>query len=315
MEYVELGRTGIKVSRLCLGTLPLGPLQAHLDVRAGAQVIRMALELGINFLDTAEIYGTFPYIRKALRGWPEPVVIATKSYAYTWEGMKESLEEARRALDREVIDIFLLHEQESEHTLAGHREALDFLLEAKAQGLVKAVGISTHAVAAVRASIKVREIDVLHPLINMEGLGILDGTREEMLAAVKEAFLAGKGVYAMKALGGGHLAGRAREALAFVLNLPFVHSVAVGMQTPEEVMVNVAWCLGEEVSPEILKKIKNKKRKLHIEEWCRGCGSCVERCPQGALKLEGGRAMVDEALCILCGYCASSCRDFCLKVV
>ena len=315
LKYVELGRTGIKVSRLCLGTLPLGPLQAHLDVKAGSRVIRTALELGINFLDTAKIYRTYPYIREALKGWPEPVVLATKSYDFTREGMKESLEEARRALDREVIDIFLLHEQETEQTLAGHREALDFLLEAKAKGLIRAVGISTHAVAAVRASLKVKEIDVVHPLINMEGLGILDGTLEEMLAAVKEAFLAGKGIYAMKALGGGHLAGRAEEALTFVLNLPFVHSVAVGMQSVEEVMANVAWVLGEEVPSEVLRKIKNKKRRLHIEEWCRGCGSCVERCPQGALKLEKGRAVVEEALCILCGYCASSCRDFCLKVV
>lgn len=310
-----MGRTGIQVSRLCFGTLTLGPLQARLEIKAGARVIRRALELGINFLDTAEIYGTYPYIREALKGWSKPVVIATKSYAYTWEGMSRSLEEARRALDREVIDIFLLHEQESEQTLTGHREALDFLLEAKAKGLVKAVGISTHAVAAARASLKFAEIDVLHPLINMEGLGILDGTREEMLAAVKEAFLAGKGIYAMKALGGGHLVGRAREALAFVLNLPFVHSVAVGMQSLEEVMANVAWCLGEEVPPEILKEIKNKKRRLHIEEWCQSCGACVERCPQSALKLEGGRVVVDEDLCILCGYCASSCRDFCLKVV
>ena len=134
MEYRILGKTGIKVSRLCFGALTVGPLQANLPIEEGAAVLRYALENGVNFIDTAKLYKTYPYIKKALKGWDKPVVIASKSYDYTWEGMKKSLEEARIAIDRDYIDIFMLHEQESELTLEGHREALEYLVEAKEQG-------------------------------------------------------------------------------------------------------------------------------------------------------------------------------------
>ncbi|GFN23231.1 aldo/keto reductase [Thermanaeromonas sp. C210] len=315
MRYVKLGRTDLYVSRLCLGTLPLGPLQAGLELAAGASLIRAALEQGINFIDTAESYGTYPYIRAALRGWTKPVVVATKSYAYTREGMAASLEKARRELDRDVIEVFLLHEQESALTIAGHREALEYLLEARARGLVRAVGLSTHAVAAVRAAAQLPEIDVIHPLLNVEGIGILDGTIQDMLEAVEGAARAGKGIYAMKALGGGHLIKKAREALDFVYQLPFVHSVAVGMQSEAEVLVNVAWSRGEEPPFDVLQVTRQKERRLHIEEWCTGCGRCTGYCPQGALRVNGWRVVVDRNKCLLCGYCAPACRDFCLKVI
>ncbi len=315
MFYTTLGTSGIRVSRLCFGSLTLGPLQAGLSIAAGAAVIRRALELGVNFIDTAQSYANYPYIRAALHGWPGAVVIATKSYDYTAAGMARSLEEARRELDRDVIDIFLLHEQESALTLAGHRPALEYLLEARERGLVRAAGISSHAVAAVRAAAVMPEVDIIHPLYNQQGLGILDGSQAEMLAALTLAQRNGKGIYAMKALGGGHLAHRAQQALAFVLATPAIDAVAVGMQSIAEVEVNAAWVCGREPAPEWLAAVQGRKRQLLIEDWCQGCGACVQRCPQGALQLVAGRAVVDPARCILCGYCAGVCRDFCIKVI
>nr|WP_277998903.1 aldo/keto reductase [Moorella sulfitireducens] len=313
--YTTLGATRIVVSRLCFGTLSLGPLQAGLSIAAGKRLIRRALELGVNFIDTAQSYNTYPYIREAVKGWQEPVVVATKSYDYTAEGMARSLEEARQELDRDVIDIFLLHEQETPLTLAGHRPALEYLLEAKERGLVRAVGISSHTVAAVRAAAVMPEIDIIHPLYNEAGLGILDGSREEMLAAITLARSNGKGIYAMKALGGGHLGKQARRALEFVLTTPVIDAVAVGMQSPEEVEVNVSWFSGSEPAPELIERVRAKRRRLLIEDWCQGCGSCVKRCPQGALSLVDRRVVVNPDKCILCGYCAGACRDFCLKVI
>ncbi|QGP90740.1 Aldo/keto reductase family protein [Neomoorella glycerini] len=315
MFYTTLGASGIRVSRLCFGSLTIGPLQAGLSIATGASLIRRALELGVNFIDTAQCYANYPYIKAALQGWQEPVVVATKSYDYTAAGMARSLEEARRELDREVIDIFLLHEQETALTLAGHRPALEYLLEAKERGLVRAVGISSHAVAAVRAAAMMPEVDIIHPLYNQAGLGILDGSREEMLAAITLAHTNGKGIYAMKALGGGHLVSQARQALEFVLATPVIDAVAVGMQSLAEVEVNVAWISGREPAAELLVEVQGRGRRLLVEDWCRGCGSCVKRCPQGALELAGGRVVVEPDKCILCGYCAGACRDFCLKVI
>ena len=146
MEYRNLGKTKLKVSRMCFGSLTIGPLQRNLPLADGSKLIRKALEAGVNFIDTAQLYRNYGYIREALKGWSNEVVIATKSYAYTEEMMENALEEARKELDLDQIPIFMLHEQESEHTIRGHWPALEYLLNAKVKGKVKAVGISTHYV-------------------------------------------------------------------------------------------------------------------------------------------------------------------------
>lgn len=315
MEQVELGRTGLMVSRICFGALTIGPLQANLPVEAGAAVIRCALEHGINFIDTAELYGTYPYIKAALRGWPDPVVITSKSYAYTREAMAASLEKARREMDRDVIEIFLLHEQENELTLQGHRPALEYLLEAKERGVVRAVGISTHNVAGVRAAGVMPEIDVIHPIYNQAGLGILDGTREDMERAIIQARSAGQGIYAMKPIGGGNLIAQAEPALRYVLDQPFIQAVAVGMKNKMEVAMNAAIANKEPVPSEVKKQVGQQKRRLHIEDWCEGCGACVDACRYTALSVVNDKARVAESRCLLCGYCGAVCPQFCIKII
>lgn len=309
-----MGNTGIRVSRLCFGTLTIGPLQANLPVGEGARLLTLALDKGVNFIDTAELYGTYPYIRRAIRNRPDTPVIASKSYAYTRAGMKESLARALDELDLPVIDIFLLHEQESHLTLAGHREALDYLLEAKKDRLVRAVGFSCHTVAALRAALMMPDIDVVHPLVNIKGIGIRDGTAAEMLDAIAALHKIGVGVYSMKPLGGGHLSAQNDEALLFVRSHPALDAVAVGMATTEEVEYNTAFFAGSQ--PDLLqtKKLRDKNRRLHIHDWCTACGQCIPSCPQSALLLKGGSAAVDEGKCILCGYCGAVCPDFCLKI-
>ncbi len=314
MKYSKLGRTDIKVSKMCFGALVIGPLQLGLPVVEGARVIRSALERGVNFIDTAELYGTYEHIREASRGLDQKPVVATKSYAYTAEGAAESVEKARKELDTDVIDIFLMHEQESRLTLRGHRPALEYYLNEREKGRIKAVGVSTHNIEVVRAVCDMPEIDVVHPLVNKTGIGIGDGTVEEMLAAVKAAYACGKGVYSMKPLGGGNLLNSYEECLKFVLDLPFVHSIAIGMQSVEEVEMNICRFEGGTV-PEALKdRIASREKHLHIDYWCEGCGRCVERCGQKALRLKDGKASVDKDKCLLCGYCGSVCPQFAIKI-
>ncbi|MGB9886870.1 MAG: aldo/keto reductase [Moorellales bacterium] len=315
MEYRELGRTGLKVSRLGFGSLALIPAHGGSEAQNGLRLLQQAVEKGINLVDTAEIYDNYHFLRRALWRYREEVIIATKSYAYTRSGMEQSLVRALRELNRPYIDIFLLHEQENALTLRGHYEALAYLVEARQKGLVRAVGISTHAVSAVEAAAELPEIEVIHPLINRRGLGIIDGNREAMLAAVRRARERGKGIYAMKALGGGHLTAEAEAALRWVLDLPFVDSVAVGMASEEELEANLAVVEGRPVPSDLAQRLARRSRRLVVEEWCQGCGECVARCSQQALALVEGRVVVDETLCILCGYCALACRSFCLKVV
>lgn len=315
MNYRELGDTGIRVSRLCFGALTIGPLQANLPVEEGAAVIARALEQGVNFIDTAELYQTYPYIREAIKDRKNEVVICSKCYAYTRDGMQESLEAALRGIDRPYIDIFMLHEQESLLTIQGHWEAIEYLLEAKAKGLVRAVGISTHHVAAVAAAAEIPEIEVIHPIINKNGVGIADGTAADMLAAIKRAHGAGKGIYGMKALGGGNLLSMAQEALDWVVEIPELAAVAVGMQKFAEVDYNTRFFSGTAIPEDLREQVARQPRRLHIDDWCEGCGACVQRCGAQALYLEGQRAQVKRELCRLCGYCGAVCPLFAIKVI
>jgi len=315
MQYIQLGETGLKVSRICFGALTIGPLQANLELQQGAAIIKYALDLGINFIDTAQIYGTYPFIKEAVKGRRNQVIIASKSYAYNREGMQQSLEEALKALATDYIDIFLLHEQETVLTLAGHRPALEYLLEAKKQGLVRAVGISSHSVEAVEAAAKMPEIDVIHPIINMRGIGIINGTLQEMLTAIRLAYDQGKGIYSMKPLGGGNLIPEAEQALRYAFSLKFVHAVAIGMQSTAEIDYNVSVLKGVTPDISLRGKVERQKRRLHIEEWCIGCGRCVDRCSSKALSIVSAKAVVDHNLCRLCGYCGSVCEQFCIKII
>ena len=81
MEYSVLGNTEIKVSRLCFGALTIGPLQKKLPLEEGVEVLKYAIEHGINFVDTADLYDTYPYIKEVIKEYPD-LVVGTKSYAY-----------------------------------------------------------------------------------------------------------------------------------------------------------------------------------------------------------------------------------------
>lgn len=315
MDYRILGASGLRVSRLCFGSLTIGPLQAGLSLEEGASVIRAAFDMGVNFIDTAELYCTYDYIRKAAEGRRKEIIISTKCYAYTREGAEKSLRKALKELDTDYIDIFSLHEQESELTLKGHQEAMEYFIRAKEKGYIRSFGISTHAIGAVKASLKYKEIEVLHPILNIRGLGIIDGDVNGMLEAVAEACRAGKGIYSMKPLGGGNMIKDSDQCFDFLLSNNNLHSIAVGMQSKEEVTNNVMIFEGKQVPEEVKLQLKRKKRRLLIDYWCRGCGSCSRKCTQKAITIEQGKAVVDPAKCVLCGYCSAYCPDFCIKVI
>lgn len=315
MDYRYLGNSGLLVSRLCFGSLTMGPLQAKLSVEEGAALLQEAFDRGVNFVDTAELYNNYEYIKHAIKSRRDKVIISAKSYAYSKVTAEASLQKAMKELNTDYIDIFSLHEQESEHTIRGHQEALEYFMKAKEKGYIRAVGISTHNVAAVVAALRYPEIQVIHPILNIAGLGIIDGSKDEMLEAIEHAAKAGKGIYSMKALGGGNLIHSAKECFDFVLSNQNIHSIAVGMQSKAEIINNIAVFEGREAPEEVKSQISNKQRKLLIDSWCNGCGSCIDKCQQKALKLVDGKSQVNSEKCVLCGYCSAYCKDFCIKII
>jgi len=316
MKIYSLGKTGITVTEMCFGALPIGPLQANISVEKGAKLIRAALERGINFIDTAEAYKTYPHIRKALEGYNDEVIIATKSSAETYEKMEQSIKDALESLNRTYIDIFLLHAARVTPSVFEERAgALQCLLDYKANGVIRAIGISTHAVGIARRAAEIKEIDIIFPIINKLGMGIIGGNVDDMVKAISETYRAGKGLYAMKALAGGHLIDQLEESFNFVRNIKGISSTAVGMVNQEELELNLKIFNDEEISQDLLtQKIKPGKR-LIILSFCKGCGTCVKACPNNALSLKNGKAVVDQKLCILCGYCNPVCPEFAIRLI
>ena len=315
MIYNVLGNTNIKVSKICLGSLTMGPLQRNLSAFEGVSLIEYAFDLGINFIDTAELYETYSHIREALKRISrENIVIASKCYAYSKETAKYSFEKALREMDTDYVDIFMLHEQMNEMTIKGHYEAVEYFLEMKAQGRIKAFGISTHYIEGVNAALKYPEIEIVHPITNINGLGIQDGSREQMEQAIRTFKARGGGVFGMKPLGGGNLLSSIDQCFDYIMTQDYIDSIAFGMQSRAEIDYNVRRICGQPISDEIRTKVKQDEKKLQIAEWCTGCGACVKKCDHKALKLINGRATVDRNRCVLCGYCSSVCPEFCIKV-
>ena len=310
MRMKQLGKTGLMVTPVGFGVLTIGENQLRLPLEEGAAVVRHGLARGINFLDTAQYYRTYEYIREALRGTPYNPVICSKSLGCSFEDMWDAVEEARIRLDRDVIEIFLLHEMRNAPDWEMRQGAWEALQKAKAQGLVKAIGVSTHHVDVAEAMADIPACDVLFPLINRESLGIRKGnsfgTRTEMEAAIRAFARDGRGVFAMKAFGGGNLVGSYRECLDYVTALPGVASTMIGFGTCEEVDRAVAYFEGtlpQDYTPDL-----SWKRIMVDPGDCEGCGACVLRCPNHAIRLdESGIARIDPNACLTCGYCAPVC--------
>ena len=236
MWKVNLGATGLPVSRLSLGT------DTRLDRDTGARLLQRAFELGVNFWDTDETYGTHPSIQKALKRLDRSqVVIAAKTYKMDREGARRSLEHSLREMETEYIDIFLLHAIDSARQFQEHGGALEALLEAKEGGLIRAVGLSTHALEMVEAIPEIPEIEVVLAVLNLGGERIRGGrSQEEVEEALRRSYETGQGVYLMKVLARGRLAPDLESALGYALGLPYVHSVCVGMKTVRELEMNIA---------------------------------------------------------------------------
>lgn len=310
MKKKLLGNTGIEVSIAGFGVLPMGPSQLALPVEEGAKLIQYALNHGINFIDTAQYYRTYPYIRKALeQGDFEDVVICSKSLCNDYAGMMDAIEEARDALGREVIDIFLMHEVRSGQ-LELRSGAWKALRDAKRNGHIRAIGLSTHHVDITEAAAAIEDLDVVFPLINYAGLGIRKGdafaSRDEMLDAIRVCHRAGKGVFSMKAFGGGSLTAHYQEALNYVFSKPEIDSVMIGFGKLEEIddLLNY---LGGSMEPTYNPDV-SKKRVYINQEDCEGCGACKAACPAGAIFYnENGLAEVNYEKCLTCGYCSPVC--------
>jgi aryl-alcohol dehydrogenase-like predicted oxidoreductase len=244
MNTIALGQTGLVVSRLCFGTgtttFDCESAQSKLPTEALGSLLVEAHGSGVTFWDTSDNYNTQAHVAWALARVPRAAVTVTsKTYATTAEEANESLAGILRELGTPYLDVILLHEPDSPEELDARWPALLALHEAKARGLVRAVGLSTHAILTLERAAGLAEIDVILTNFNLAE-DHMDAGIEHYRAALQVAHKAGQGVVVMKTLGEGRLAHRRQEAIGYNLAQPFIHSVVVGMMNAHELAENVA---------------------------------------------------------------------------
>jgi len=309
-DLVKLGNTDIMVSRICIGALPMGPLQAGLPASDGGALIAHGLAEGINFIDGAKAYGTYDHIKTGIQGHKYDVVIAQKSSSKDPVIMQDDLEQALRQIGRDYLDIYHLHAARETDPFTDYAACLELLSRMKQQGKIRAIGIATHRYQVVAKAAASQEIEIVHPLINYQGMGIIDGGVADMLGAIDQAAAAGKGIYAMKSFAGGCLIHDSEKALSFNLDNPALHSVAIGIVRKHEIDEALFFL----TNGKLQQPPRIQDKKLVILGLCRGDGSCIKHCPQSALSIVADKAVVDRDKCILCGYCVPHCAQFCIRM-
>lgn len=313
-----LGNTGIEVTELCFGALPMGPLQKDMPIEECIELVKTVLKKGITFIDTAQMYKTYTPIRQAIKETGIRPVIASKSAAADYAGMEQAINEALEQLDVDYVDIFLLHAARAGSDVFDKRAgAIECMKDFKSRGLIRAMGISTHNAQVAKLTADRPDMDIMFPIINKTGSGILNGTIQDMKEAILKNHRAGKGVYLMKVLAGGNLIDDYIESVNFARSIEGYNSIAIGMVSIQEVEFNTAYFDGT-FDPEKTPTLKGYSKKYRImASNCKGCKSCISVCPNNAIKFDEERriAYIDEAKCLTCGYCTSACNEFAIRII
>jgi aryl-alcohol dehydrogenase-like predicted oxidoreductase len=241
-ESVVLGKTGISVSLIGMGTGSIGSGQASNQTRLGVKgftrVVRHALDHGIRFFDVADQYGSHVYLREALKGVPrDQYVIQTKTHATNVPDARSHLERYRLELGVDYIDIVLLHCMQKTGWPGENQGSMEYLMKAKDEKIIRAHGTSCHGMDPLRTAAKNPFVEVDLARINPEGLIMDDHKPDEVSSVLEEMHNAGKGIVGMIILGEGRINTPERKdaSLRYVLGLGTVNAFIIGFQTTEQV--------------------------------------------------------------------------------
>jgi 1-deoxyxylulose-5-phosphate synthase len=244
-ERVLLGKTGLKVSRLCMGTGTSGVQKQSNQTRLGRdnlnRLLRDALDRGIRTFDCADQYGSHPYLAAAMKGVPrEKYDIFTK---IRWHGGQDEpdadvyVDRFLKELSTDHIDLLLIHCVTAADWPQQMRKQMDILSKYKEKGVIRALGVSCHSIPALEAAAAEPWVESVHTRINPYGMS-MDAEPEKVIPVIKKIHAAGKGVVGMKIVGAGRLradAERRQVSVKFALGLGCVSILNVGFESPDQI--------------------------------------------------------------------------------
>lgn len=271
MEYRQLGKTGLKVSLMGFGGIPI----QRVSSAAAEEIIAVALEKGINFIDTARAYtDSESKIGLALRNKRQQVVLATKSMARTKEKMQAEIETSLQHLQTDYIDLYQCHnvktQEELEQVLApgGAMEALE---DAKKAGKIRHIGVTGHIIGTLQNIIKTQRFATLQVPYNF-----IERGPEELLFPTARKM--GLGIIIMKPLAGGAYS-RPDLALRFLLQQE-VSTIIPGVDSIEQVSQNAELAQVRQPLTEVELEYLTLEAQKVGNRFCRRCEYC-KPCPQG----------------------------------
>lgn len=265
MEYVTLGKTGLKVSRMGLGGIPI----QRIDAEGTKSLLHKLADQGVNYIDTARGYTVSEeYLGYALEGIRDKFVLATKSMARTKESMAADIEKSLHNLRTDYINLYQVHNpsmEQLEQVLAAGG-ALEALQEAKAAGKIGHIGLTAHSTEVFARALELDWIETI-----MFPYNIVESQGEELIAKCKEKNI---GFIDMKPLAGGAIED-GTLALRYVCSNPDVTVVIPGMAEIRELDENMAACSDSTpLTEEELKKMEEVRAQLG-NDFCRRCNYCA----------------------------------------
>ena len=238
-DEVILGRTGIRTSRLAMGTGTLGGGGGSNQTRLGTDRVSRLLidgyhENGLRFYDTADSYGSHPYVAAALKHVPrDKVTVLTKTDNRDPAGVRADLDRFRRELGVNCIDIVLIHCVTEDDWTTRYRGVMDVLSEAKQKGVIRAHGVSCHSLPALRAAAASPWVEV--DLVRLNPVGAhMDSDPNTVLETIRQMRTSGKAIVGMKILGQGAMRDRPSEALRYALGTKALDAFTIGAESRTE---------------------------------------------------------------------------------
>lgn len=237
-DTVTLGGTGIKTSRLAMGTGTVGSghhsHQTALGIQGLSDLLLNGYDHGLRFFDSADSYGSHPHVAEALKHVPrDKVTVLTKSWARDADGMRADLDRFRKELRTDYLDICLMHCVTEGDWTERFRGAMDVLSEAKQKGIIRAHGSSCHTIEALRAAAKSPWVEIDLARINPVG-AYMDSDPATVVSVLKEMKSAGKAIVGMKILGQGTLRNRQDEGIKYALSLGLLDAFTIGAESKQE---------------------------------------------------------------------------------
>jgi len=313
MDTIRLGRTNLVVNKNGFGALPV----QRVDITGAAALLRRAYESGIDYFDTARAYtDSEEKMGVALSDVREKIIISTKTHASTPEEFWQHLAESLRLLKTDYIDIYQFHNPAFCPKPGDGTGLYECMLEAKAQGKIRFIGITNHRLAVAQEAV----LSGLYDTLQFPFSYLADEKEEALVRLCEEKDV---GFICMKALAGG-LITRSDVAYAYLNQFPV--APIWGIQRENELDEFLSYQDNPPAMTEERLAYVVKERTELVGEFCRGCGYCMP-CPAGieintcarmSLLLrrsptaghlsEGGQAMMKKIEnCIQCGQCKAKC--------